>query len=56
LISGNTALVGRSLKGFTQTDENTYVTENFDTAKRKININLSGALADFEVKIYDSEK
>jgi hypothetical protein len=56
LISGNTALVGQSLKGFTQTDENTYVTENFDTAKKKININLSGALADFEVKIYNNEK
>jgi Ca2+/Na+ antiporter len=50
LVHGESALVGKTLKGFTQKDENTFVTNNFDQAKSKIKIKIQGALADFEVK------
>ncbi len=51
-IVGDYAIVSKSLRGFVNEDDNTVITPNYSDAENKINIELKGALADFEIKFY----
>jgi hypothetical protein len=51
-IEANTGLSSNKFDGFTKKDDNTYETEGFSSAKNKIIIHISGALADFKVNRY----
>jgi hypothetical protein len=51
-ISTSTGLAGNHFEGFNKNADNTYDTPGFANAKNKINIELSGGMADFKVERY----
>ncbi len=52
LLKGDYFLVDNKPAGFQLVNQNKYETPNYDTAEKKINIDLKGALGDFEIKFY----
>ncbi len=51
-IKVDTGLSSRDFSGFTKQADGTYTTDNYNSAAKKINVNLKGGLSDFNVSRY----
>ena len=51
-INVQSGLSSKDFKGFTQQSDGSYITSNYASSSKKININLRGGLSDFEVDRY----
>lgn len=51
-IDADTGLSSRNFEGFTRQGDGTYITENYASATKKINIKMKGGVSDFNVRRY----
>ncbi len=52
LINGDLVLSSHNLKGFTKTKEHSFETENYDSSKNKVLIDIQGGVSKFTVERY----
>lgn len=51
-IDADTGLSSRDFEGFTKQDDGSYITENYASSPKKINIKMKGGVSDFKVRRY----
>lgn len=51
-LKKSTFLTGTSLSGFTKQDDGSYITENYETAKNKIEVKFQAAISDISIRRY----
>ena len=51
-VNGEMVLVTKDLDGFRKNNSDLYITENYDSAKDKIDIDIQGGVASLDVKRY----
>ena len=51
-VKGDMVLMSKKLDGFDKTDSDYYITNNYDTAKNKIIIDIDGGVSSFKIKRY----